>query len=74
VAAIKAANAKAMGETTPAAAAPALDPNVRAAQTEIERVLGLRVQIKDRHGRGRIVIEYDSIDDFDRLTQALSRK
>jgi ParB family chromosome partitioning protein len=74
VAAIKAANAKAMGETAPAAAAPALDPNVRAAQTEIERVLGLRVQIKDRHGRGRIVIEYDSIDDFDRLTQALSRK
>ena len=35
-----------------------MDPNVRAAQTDMERTLGMRVRIRDRHGKGRIVIEY----------------
>src|SRR6202521_6456836 len=35
-----------------------VDPNVRAAQTELERVLGVRVRIRDRKGKGKIVIEY----------------
>jgi ParB family chromosome partitioning protein len=43
------------------------DPNVRAAQTELERVLGVRVKIKDRRGKGSILIEYATLEDFDRV-------
>ncbi len=48
-----------------------VDPNVRAAEMELERALGCRVQIKDRKGKGRIVIEYHSLEDFDRVLEAL---
>ncbi len=52
-----------------------MDPNVRAAQTDMERTLGMRVRIRDRHGKGRIVIEYASVDDYERVTGMLrSRK
>jgi ParB family chromosome partitioning protein len=51
-----------------------IDPNVRAAQTEMERTLGMRVRIKDRNGRGKIVIEYASVDDYDRVVEMLRGK
>jgi len=51
-----------------------VDPNVRAAQLELERLLGVRVRIKDRSGRGKIVIEYATVDDYERVVAALSRK
>ena len=51
-----------------------IDPNVREAQMELERCLGVRVQIKDRNGKGRIVIEYKSLEDFDRVVEVLSAK
>lgn len=51
-----------------------IDPNVRAAQQEMEQILGLRVQIKDRKGKGKIVIEYGSLEDFDRLLEMLRRQ
>ena len=54
------------------AQAPVIDPNVRAAQMELERSLGVRVQIRDRKGRGKIVIEYASLEDFDRVIEMLS--
>lgn len=57
---------------TPKPAAPAVDPNVRAAQMEMERSLGLRVQIRDRKGKGKIVIAYSSLEDFDRVVEVLS--
>jgi ParB family transcriptional regulator, chromosome partitioning protein len=47
------------------------DPNVRAAETELERLLGCRVKITDRRGKGRIIIEYSSLDDFDRVLEML---
>jgi ParB family chromosome partitioning protein len=50
------------------------DPNVRQAEQELERVLGVRVRIKDRKGRGKIVIEYGSLEDFDRVVAALEGK
>jgi ParB family chromosome partitioning protein len=50
------------------------DPNVRAAQTDMERTLGMRVRIRDRHGKGRIVIEYASVDDYERVTGMLRGK
>lgn len=51
-----------------------VDPNVRAAQTEMERVLGVRVQIRDRKGKGKIVIEYATLEDFDRVVEMLKGK
>ncbi len=44
-----------------------VDPNVRAAQTQLERVLGLRVRIRDRQGKGRIMIEDSAGDDMERV-------
>jgi ParB family chromosome partitioning protein len=51
-----------------------MDPNVRAAQTDMERTLGMRVRIRDRHGKGKIVIEYASVDDYARVTGMLRGK
>jgi ParB family chromosome partitioning protein len=51
-----------------------VDPNVRAAQRELEERLGVRVRIRDRKGKGKIVIEYASIEDFDRVIEMLSKK
>jgi ParB family transcriptional regulator, chromosome partitioning protein len=50
------------------------DPNVVAAEQEIQRALGCRVKITDRQGKGRIVLEYGSLEDFDRILEALSAK
>jgi len=51
-----------------------IDPNVRAAQTELERILGVRVRIRDRKGKGKIVIEYGTLEDFDRVIEMLQGK
>jgi len=48
-----------------------VDPNVKAAQRSLEEVLGMRVRIQDKRGRGKIVIEYATIDDFDRVVGML---
>ncbi len=51
-----------------------VDPNVRAAQTEMERALGMRVRISDRKGKGKIVIEYATLEDFDRVVEMLKAR
>lgn len=51
-----------------------VDPNVRAAQRSLEEALGMRVRIRDRKGRGKIVIEYGTLDDFDRVVRMLKGK
>ena len=51
-----------------------VDPNVRAAQTDLERTLGLRVRIRDRKGKGKIVIEYSTVDDYERVVERLQGK
>ena len=48
-----------------------VDPNVRAAQVDLERMLGVRVRIRDRKGRGKIVIEYSTVDDYERVVEML---
>jgi len=50
----------------------ALDPNVRAAEEQLQRALGMRVTIRDTKGKGRILIEYGSLEDFDRVVEVLS--
>jgi ParB family transcriptional regulator, chromosome partitioning protein len=51
-----------------------VDPNVRSAQLELERLLGVRVRIKDRKGKGRIVIEYHTFDDYERVVGMLKKQ
>jgi ParB family chromosome partitioning protein len=48
-----------------------VDPNVKEAERQLERVLGVRVTITDRKGKGKILLEYASLDDFDRILDAL---
>ncbi|HET9283450.1 MAG TPA: ParB/RepB/Spo0J family partition protein [Candidatus Angelobacter sp.] len=48
-----------------------LDPNVREAQRTLERSLGVKVEILDRKGKGKIILRYGSLDDFDRILEAL---
>ena len=51
-----------------------VDPNVRAAQHDLQRILGVKVKIRDRRGKGKIVIEYASLEDFDRVLGMLKGK
>lgn len=50
-----------------------IDPNVKAAEGELQRLLGMRVRITDRKGKGTVVIQYQSVEDFDRLLDVLGR-
>jgi ParB family chromosome partitioning protein len=51
-----------------------LDANVREARDLLQRSLGLRVNIEDKNGKGRVIIEYAGIDDFDLLLAVLGAK
>ena len=53
------------------AAAQSEDPNVREAQTRLQRTLGLKVHIEDKKGKGRVIIEYSGLEDFDAILTAL---
>ena len=61
--------AKAGGAATPEGEAPPKkDPNVQAAETRLQRVLGARVRIvRTPRGAGKIVIRFKSDDELDRL-------
>jgi ParB family chromosome partitioning protein len=49
-----------------------IDPNVRQAQGDLERVLGVRVKIRDSKGKGSILLQYRNLEDFDRVVGMLS--
>lgn len=51
---------------------PVVDPNVREAQEQLQRSLGMKVQIEDKNGRGKVIIEYADLEDFDRLLEQLA--
>ncbi|HXW91653.1 MAG TPA: ParB/RepB/Spo0J family partition protein [Terriglobales bacterium] len=51
-----------------------VDPNVRAIQSSLEQILGCKVRISDRKGKGKILIEYASLEDFDRIVEMLKGK
>ena len=51
----------------------AQDPNVREAQDQLRRSLGLKVLIEDKKGKGRVIIEYSGVDDFDAILSALGQ-
>ena len=56
------------------AEADAQDPNVREAQDQLQRSLGLKVRIEDKKGKGRVIIEYSGLEDFDAILTALGEK
>jgi ParB family transcriptional regulator, chromosome partitioning protein len=51
-----------------------IDPNVRDAQRSLESSLGVKVEIQDRKGKGKIILKYGSLEDFDRIVEALASK
>jgi ParB family chromosome partitioning protein len=51
---------------------PPVDPNVRAVQERLQRSLGLKVHIEDHNGRGKVIIEYAKLEDFDTLLEQLA--
>ena len=51
-----------------------VDPNVREAEKELERSLGVKVTIDDKKGKGKILLEYATLEDFDRILEALGSK
>jgi ParB family chromosome partitioning protein len=53
---------------------PEMDPNVKEIQNELQRALGLKVKIEDKDGRGRVIIEYRKLTDFDAILDALGVK
>jgi ParB family transcriptional regulator, chromosome partitioning protein len=52
-------------------AAISVDPNVREAQDALRRKLGLKVTIEDKKGKGKVIIEYSGVEDFDAILTAL---
>ncbi len=51
---------------------PPVDPNVKEVAEKLQRALGLKVKIEDNKGRGRVIIEYADIADFDGLLEQLA--
>ncbi|MDE3202010.1 MAG: ParB/RepB/Spo0J family partition protein [Acidobacteriota bacterium] len=48
-----------------------VDPNVKEVAEQLQRALGLRVRIEDNKGRGKVIIEYARLEDFDTLLDKL---
>jgi ParB family chromosome partitioning protein len=51
---------------------PVVDPNVKEVAERLQRALGLRVRIEDKQGRGRVIIEYGKLEEFDALLEQLA--
>ncbi len=51
---------------------PPVDPNVKEVADRLQRALGLKVHIEDHHGRGKVIIEYAKLEDFDTLLEQLA--
>jgi hypothetical protein len=60
-------------QESPAQKASAKLPHILDLESKLRRQLGTRVAIETRRNgqRGRIVIEFDSVDHFDRITEIL---
>jgi ParB family transcriptional regulator, chromosome partitioning protein len=48
-----------------------IDPFLKNVTEELKKVLGTQIKIIDRNGKGKIEIEYYSIDDLERIIEAL---
>ena len=51
---------------------PPVDPNVKEVADQLQRALGMKVHIEDRGGRGKVIIEYATLADFDSILEQLA--
>jgi ParB family chromosome partitioning protein len=51
-----------------------VDPNVREAEEQLQRVLGLKVTIEDHKGKGKVIIQYGDLDDFETLMNSFGKR
>ena len=63
-------NPEAKSKTKPAKH---VDANVREAEDQLRRSLGLKVTIEDKKGKGKVIIEYSGVEDFDAILAALGQ-
>jgi len=49
------------------------DRDIQILEEEISRILGTRVMVEDRKNKGKVVIEYYSLDDLDRILGVLRK-
>lgn len=49
-----------------------VDPNVREARDRMQRALGLKVQIEDKGGKGKVIIQYTDLEAFDSLMERIA--
>jgi ParB family transcriptional regulator, chromosome partitioning protein len=49
-----------------------VDPNVREARDRMQRALGLKVEIKDKGGKGKVIIQYTDLEAFDSLMERIA--
>lgn len=68
---VKQASAKTPNKTK---AQKAKDPDIAYLEDELRRILGTKVAVEDHKGRGKLVIEYYSLDDLDRVLTILRKK
>ena len=51
-----------------------VDPNVREAEEQLQRALGLKVTIEDHKGKGKVIIQYGDLDDFETLMNSFGKR
>jgi len=49
----------------------AVIPEIKQLETELQRILGTRVLLKDSGGKGKLEVEYSSLDELDRILSIL---
>jgi ParB family chromosome partitioning protein len=49
-------------------------PEIKQLESELQRILGTRVFMKDSGGRGKLEIEYSSLDELDRILSIIRRR
>lgn len=65
---------KTFGQPEPPREPKPVDPNVRDAERRLREALGMRVRVMAYQGnKGQVVIRYESLADFDRVMERLSR-
>ena len=62
---------KALLQTTDSAAEVVVDPNIARLSRELSEMLGTQVSIDDKKGRGKIVIQYPSLDVLDGILRKI---
>jgi len=58
--------------TKPKAAKPAKDSDTVALEHDLANMLGLKVKIQDKHGRGQVVIHYETLEQLDSILARLT--